>query len=70
MGASGMDMPVGMQALSSVGATGMGVWGSDYHYAAWAALAQAQYSYKERYVATASIRYEWEVFLPQMTLSK
>lgn len=58
MGASGMDMPVGMQALSSVGATGMGVWGSDYHYAAWAALAQAQYSYKERYVATASIRYD------------
>ena len=58
MGASGMDMPVGMQALSSVGATGMGVWGSEYHYAAWAALAQAQYSYKERYVATASIRYD------------
>jgi TonB-linked SusC/RagA family outer membrane protein len=58
MGASGMDMPVGMQALSSVGATGMGVWGSDYHYAAWAALAQAQYSYKERYVATASVRYD------------
>lgn len=58
MGASGMDMPVGMTALSSVGATGMGVWGSDYHYAAWAALAQAQYSYKERYVATASIRYD------------
>ena len=58
MGASGMDMPVGMQALSSVGSTGMGVWGSDYHYAAWAALAQAQYSYKERYVATASLRYD------------
>ena len=58
MGASGMDMPVGMQALSSVGTTGMGVWGSDYHYAAWAALAQAQYSYKEKYVATASIRYD------------
>lgn len=58
MGASGMDMPVGMQALSSVGATGMGVWGSSYHYAAWAALAQAQYSYKEKYVATASIRYD------------
>ena len=58
MGASGMDMPIGMQALSSVGATGMGVWGSDYHYAAWAALAQAQYAYKEKYVATASIRYD------------
>ena len=58
MGASGMDMPIGMQALSSVGTTGMGVWGSDYHYAAWAALAQAQYSYKEKYVATASIRYD------------
>ena len=58
MGASGMDMPVGMQALSSVGATGMGVWGSEYNYAAWAALAQAQYSYKEKYVATASIRYD------------
>lgn len=43
MGASGMDMPVGMQALNSVGATGMGVSGNDYRSAAWAVLAQAQY---------------------------
>ena len=58
MGAGGIDMPVGMQALNSVGATGMSVWGSDSPSAAWAVLAQAQYSYNEKYIATASLRYD------------
>ena len=58
MGAGGIDMPTGMQALSSVSGVGMGVWGNDYRSAAWAVLAQAQYSYMEKYVATASIRYD------------
>ena len=58
IGAAGIDMPVGMQALNSVSATGMSVWGSDSPSAAWAVLAQAQYSFKERYIATASIRYD------------
>ena len=58
IGASGIDMPTGMQALNSVSATGVGVSGSDYRSAAWAVLAQAQYSYMEKYVATASIRYD------------
>ena len=58
MGAGGIDMPIGMKALNSVGATGMTVWGSDSPSAAWAVLAQAQYSYMEKYVATASLRYD------------
>ena len=58
MGASGSFMPTGMKALNSVSSSGMGVWGSDYDSAAWAVLAQAQYSYKEKYIATASIRYD------------
>ena len=58
IGASGSFMPTGMKALNSVGAEGMGVSGSDSDSAAWAVLAQAQYSYKEKYIATASIRYD------------
>ena len=58
MGAGGSNMPTGMQALNSVSSTGLSVWGSDFHSAAWAVLAQAQYSYNEKYVATASIRYD------------
>lgn len=58
MGGSGSWMPTGMQALNSVGATGMSVWGNDYGSAAWAVLSQAQYSYNEKYVATASLRYD------------
>ena len=58
MGAGGANMPTGMKALSSVSSTGLSVWGSDYPYAAWAVLAQAQYSYMEKYIATASIRYD------------
>ncbi len=58
MGAGGIDMPIGMKALNSVGATGMSVWGSDSPSAAWAVLAQAQYSYNEKYIVTASLRYD------------
>ena len=58
MGASGSFMPTGMKALSSVGNDGMSVWGNDYGSAAWAVLAQAQYSYAEKYIATASVRYD------------
>lgn len=58
MGGGGSDMPTGMQALNSVSSTGISVWGSDYQSASWAVLAQAQYSYDEKYVATASIRYD------------
>lgn len=58
LGASGTDMPIGMQALNSVGTAGMSVSGNDYHYASWAVLAQAQYAYMEKYIATASIRYD------------
>ena len=58
IGASGSFMPTGMHALNSVGAEGMGVSGDSSDSAAWAVLAQAQYSYKEKYVATASIRYD------------
>ena len=56
MGASGSNMPTGMQALNSSVPTGIS--GNDYHSAAWAVLAQAQYSYAEKYIATASIRYD------------
>lgn len=58
MGAGGAFMPTGMQALNSVGGTGLSVSGNDYKSAAWAVLAQAQYSYAEKYIATASVRYD------------
>ena len=56
IGASGSNMLTGMQALNSAVPTGVS--GNDYHSAAWALLAQAQYSYMEKYIATASIRYD------------
>lgn len=56
MGASGSHMLTGMQALNS--SIHDGVSGNDYRSAAWAVLAQAQYSYAEKYIATASIRYD------------
>ena len=58
VGASGSFMPTGVHALNSVGTEGMGVSGNDYDSASWAVLAQAQYSYNEKYIATASIRYD------------
>ena len=57
MGATGGFMPTGMKALNST-ASGFGVWGSDANSASWAVLAQAQYSYQEKYIATASLRYD------------
>ena len=56
IGASGGNMLTGMQALNSAIPTGVS--GNDYHSAAWAVLAQGQYSYQEKYIATASIRYD------------
>ena len=56
IGASGGNMLTGMQALNSAIPTGVS--GNDYRSAAWAVLAQGQYSYKEKYIATASIRYD------------
>ena len=56
LGASGSNMLTGMQALNSAIPTGIS--GNDYKSAAWAVLAQAQYSYAEKYIATASIRYD------------
>ena len=56
MGASGKEMPTGMQALNCTVPTGVS--GTDHKSAAWAILAQAQYSYAEKYIATASIRYD------------
>lgn len=56
IGASGKEMLTGMQALSSSVPTAVS--GYDYRSAAWAVLAQAQYSYAEKYIATASIRYD------------
>ncbi|MBO4465436.1 MAG: SusC/RagA family TonB-linked outer membrane protein [Bacteroidales bacterium] len=58
LGAGGGFMPTGMEVLNSVGSEGMSVSGSDSASAAWAVLAQAQYSYAEKYIATASIRYD------------
>ena len=58
LGAGGGFMPTGMEVLNSVGSEGMSVSGSDWQSAAWAVLAQAQYSYAEKYIATASIRYD------------
>ena len=56
IGASGSNMLTGMQALNSAIPTGVS--GNDHGSAAWAVLAQAQYSYAEKYIATASIRYD------------
>lgn len=56
MGASGSDMPQGQQALSNCVANGVS--GYEFDSASWAMLAQGQYSYKEKYIATASIRYD------------
>ena len=56
IGASGNKMLTGMQALNSAIPTGVS--GNGYRSAAWAVLAQAQYSYAEKYIATASIRYD------------
>jgi len=54
--ASGNDMPNGQASLSN--ATMSGVSGYNYRTRSWAWLAQAQYSYKGRYIVTGSVRYD------------
>ena len=56
LSASGYMMPDGMTSLSTTVPLTNG--GYDYKTRAWAWLAQAQYSYKGRYIATASVRYD------------
>ena len=56
MSASGINFPIGQRSLSNTVMSGIS--GADYHSRSWAWLAQAQYSYQGKYVATASIRYD------------
>ena len=54
--ASATDMPNGQASLSNGIAQAVG--GYNYGSRSWAWLAQAQYSYKGRYIASASVRYD------------
>ena len=54
--ASGTDMPAGQASLSNSVMQSVG--GYNYQSRSWAWLAQAQYSYKGRYIASASVRYD------------
>lgn len=54
--ASGTDMPAGQASLSNSKMQSVG--GYNYQSRSWAWLAQAQYSYKGRYIASASVRYD------------
>ena len=54
--ASGIDMPAGQASLSNSVMSGVG--GYNYGSRSWAWLAQAQYSYKGKYVVTGSVRYD------------
>lgn len=54
--ATGVGMPNGQASLSN--ATAQSVGGYNYGSRSWAWLAQAQYSYKGRYIASASVRYD------------
>ncbi len=56
MGATGINFPIGQRSLSN--AIMNAISGSDSQSRSWAWLAQAQYSYLGKYVATASIRYD------------
>lgn len=56
MAASGNNFPIGQRALSNTVMSAIS--GSDYESRTWALLAQAQYSYLGKYIATASIRYD------------
>ena len=51
--ADGVDMPIGQASLSN-----SAIGGYNYRSRSWAWLAQAQYSYKGRYVVTGSVRYD------------
>lgn len=57
LGATSENIPRGMRSLSAC-AVPQGNESYDYETRAWALLAQAQYSYLGKYVATASIRYD------------
>ena len=62
--AEGVSMPAGQASLSA--STMQSVGGYNYQSRSWAWLAQAQYSYKGRYIASASVRYdETSRFAPQ-----
>ena len=54
--ATGTSMPNGQASLSN--STAQSVGGYNYGSRSWAWLAQAQYSYKGRYIASASVRYD------------
>lgn len=54
--ASGVNMPNGQASLSNSIAQSVG--GYNYGSRSWAWLAQAQYSYKGKYIASASVRYD------------
>ena len=54
--ASGTSMPNGQASLSN--STAQSVGGYNYGSRSWAWLAQAQYSYKGRYIVSASVRYD------------
>ncbi len=56
MWASGTDMPNGQASLSNAVMQSIG--GYNHPSTSWAWLAQAQYSYQGKYVATASVRYD------------
>ena len=56
MGATGINFPIGQRSLSN--AIMNSISGSDAQSRSWAWLAQAQYSYLGKYIATASIRYD------------
>lgn len=56
MDATGINFPAGQRSLSNSVMNSIG--GADYHTRTWATLGQAQYSYKGKYIATASIRYD------------
>ena len=64
MSVEATDMPVGMPSVSA--SVVSAATGFDYKTRAWAWLAQAQYSYKGRYIVTGSIRYdETSLFAPK-----
>ena len=56
LAAGGNSIPIGQRSLSNT--ANWTAEGYDYRSRAWALLAQAQYSYLGKYVATASVRYD------------
>ena len=56
LSAEGDQMPAGQRSLSNTIMKSIG--GKDYHTRTWALLSQAQYSYRGKYIFTASLRYD------------